>query len=254
MSIKVFILAREEKIFHVDFFRDVLNSIPKDYEVVGAALVKNKDSIIKSMKYVYSIGGFKGTIKLIWLMLVKYADEALKNKSYLSVENVFKKKNIPVLIIQNPNDESFILNLSKYSPDIIYNSSPNILKKPLLSLPTLGCVNRHAGKLPFYRGIEPVFFAFLNGESSATITYHKMDEKIDGGEILWEHDEMIGVNDSVYTMYAKLFEASKQSFWHSFDVLRNGDGVPVDITKGEYYSYPSKCDIINFCQKGFRYI
>ena len=53
----------------------------------------------------------------------------------------------------------------------------------LLALPKYGFLNVHPSLLPAYRGPEPLFWAFRNGEASNGVTVHFMDEGLDTGDL-----------------------------------------------------------------------
>jgi methionyl-tRNA formyltransferase len=62
-----------------------------------------------------------------------------------------------------------------------------ILKKPLLELPRIGCINTHSSLLPKHRGPNPFSAVILVGESETGVTFHAMDEDIDTGGIIEQH-------------------------------------------------------------------
>ncbi len=62
-----------------------------------------------------------------------------------------------------------------------------ILKKPILELPRIGCINTHSSLLPKHRGPNPFSAVILAGESETGVTFHAMDESIDTGGIIEQH-------------------------------------------------------------------
>jgi len=57
----------------------------------------------------------------------------------------------------------------------------SILSKAILDLPIYGAINVHRGALPKYRGARPVQQALEAGDSSVSITAHRMTEIVDDG-------------------------------------------------------------------------
>lgn len=55
------------------------------------------------------------------------------------------------------------------------------------------CLNFHPSILPYYRGPVPSFWVLHNREYKSGITLHRMTEKIDQGEILYQ--EVINIKD-----------------------------------------------------------
>jgi methionyl-tRNA formyltransferase len=91
---------------------------------------------------------------------------------------------IPLFKPNKASDESFVLKLSAFSPDLIICAAyGQIIKKNLLDLPKLGWVNVHTSLLPKYRGANPIRRAILAGEKVTGITIMKMEPQLDAGPI-----------------------------------------------------------------------
>ena len=79
--------------------------------------------------------------------------------------------------------------LRLWAPDLIVVAAfGQILKKAVLDLPRLGCINVHASLLPRWRGASPIQAAILNGDKTTGITIMKMDVGLDDGPILTQRD------------------------------------------------------------------
>jgi peptidoglycan/xylan/chitin deacetylase (PgdA/CDA1 family)/folate-dependent phosphoribosylglycinamide formyltransferase PurN len=72
------------------------------------------------------------------------------------------------------------------APDLGVALGAPILKPALFTLPRLGTINLHKGRLPFYRGMPPAFWELRNGESSVGCTVHQVEAGLDTGDILLE--------------------------------------------------------------------
>lgn len=82
---------------------------------------------------------------------------------------------------------------SKTLPDELFNtdwdfflvaSYGKILKKDVLTLPRLGCLNIHPSLLPKFRGASPYVSAILADERNTGVSLMLMEEKMDTGPIL----------------------------------------------------------------------
>lgn len=71
-----------------------------------------------------------------------------------------------------------------------------------------GFYNIHFGKLPEYRGAEPLFWNMVNKEREICITIHKMTSKFDAGPIVMEENVSIEERATYGAMQFKLAEAS----------------------------------------------
>ncbi len=86
--------------------------------------------------------------------------------------------------IPRVNDEAFLERLRQLEPHfLLVVSFGQLLKKPLLELPSYGCVNIHASLLPRYRGASPVVSVIRNGETRTGISFMKMECGLDTGPV-----------------------------------------------------------------------
>jgi methionyl-tRNA formyltransferase len=86
---------------------------------------------------------------------------------------------------ENVNSEEAVRTLTGYAPDAIaVVAYGQILKKGILGIPRLGCINLHGSLLPKYRGAAPCQWAVANGETVTGVTIIRMNERMDAGEML----------------------------------------------------------------------
>lgn len=72
-------------------------------------------------------------------------------------------------------------------PDMIVVATFNRrLSKEILDLPPRGTVNIHPSLLPHYRGPTPTHWALIRGEKESGVTFHRMGEAYDMGDILYQ--------------------------------------------------------------------
>jgi methionyl-tRNA formyltransferase len=58
------------------------------------------------------------------------------------------------------------------------------IKKSLITLPKIGCINFHPAPLPEFRGFSPYTFGILNKSSYWGVSAHFVDEKFDTGNLI----------------------------------------------------------------------
>jgi methionyl-tRNA formyltransferase len=88
-------------------------------------------------------------------------------------------------IIEDTNT-SFVKNiLLRHKIDLgVIASYSQILKDDILSSTKDGFINLHPSYLPYYKGANPIFWQIKNGENEFGATVHKVNNKIDEGQIL----------------------------------------------------------------------
>ena len=112
------------------------------------------------------------------------------------VNAVARKRRVPIIYIDKMTEEE-LAPLAATKPDLILVGGFSIiLKKPIIQLPRIGCVNCHSSLLPKHRGPNPFQAAILAGETETGITYHIIDEGIDTGPIIAQHTIPITNSDT----------------------------------------------------------
>ena len=97
-----------------------------------------------------------------------------------------------IITPDNVNDEQSMAQLRAWSPDaIVVVAFGQFLKKPILDLPPLGCINCHFSLLPKYRGAAPVVAAIAAGDRLTGVTVMKMGIGMDDGPIMMQRYEPI---------------------------------------------------------------
>ncbi|OIO35437.1 MAG: methionyl-tRNA formyltransferase [Candidatus Omnitrophica bacterium CG1_02_44_16] len=103
------------------------------------------------------------------------------------------------------NSASSVKTLNKYRADVfIVVSYGRILSKKALSLPKELCVNIHASLLPKYRGAAPIQWALIYGEIKTGVSFIRMNERMDEGDILYKKEINIDPLDRADTLEEKL--------------------------------------------------
>ena len=141
-----------------------------------------------------------------------------------------KKLKIPFIVESNVNNITFINYLKNFNADLFISMSFNqILFSDILSIPKIGFINCHAGKLPFYRGRNPLNWALINDEKDFGITVHYIDEGIDSGNIVLQKKKNIHMDfpkpfDSMIETN-NIYKSLIDDFLKNLDNIIKGSGV-----------------------------
>jgi methionyl-tRNA formyltransferase len=124
----------------------------------------------------------------------------------------------------NLNDPAFVEILRSLAPDILVSiQAAQIMRRPLLETPRLGAVNLHFGPLPRYRGVAPIAWAIINGETETAVTLHTIDPGIDSGPILASAPVTIGRDETARSLYDRCTQAAVDLFGAEWPRIRRGD-------------------------------
>jgi methionyl-tRNA formyltransferase len=167
--------------------------------------------MINNKKYFYLVYGIMGLKCLRGLIKENFRPEfVITHRSY-ELEKMFNDFYKPLEELCNSYDVPLIKTdkISEYKNNFlgfefgICSGFMEIIGKDILDIPKIGILNLHCGKLPYYRGRAPISRTIIDGKEEITISMHKMDEGVDSGEILFEYDIPIDINDDVNTVYKK---------------------------------------------------
>ncbi|MEK6580245.1 MAG: methionyl-tRNA formyltransferase [Bdellovibrionota bacterium] len=95
--------------------------------------------------------------------------------------------------------------LAALKPDIIVVVAyGQILKKNVLELPRLGCINIHSSLLPRWRGAAPIQWAILGGDPESGVSTMRLVEKLDAGDVLMQAQTPISDADTAGSLHDRL--------------------------------------------------
>lgn len=160
-------------------------------------------------------------------------------------EMALKAKELGFQVMQpeKVNEEKCIREIRSLKPDVFILSGYNhILKKQILSIPPMGAINLHGGKLPEYRGVAPINWQIINGETMGGCAILFVDEGIDTGDIIAQELYEITMKDTAATILEKTLELLPRMLIDVLDEMERGTvkRVKQGLLKGCYYTrrYP----------------
>lgn len=116
-----------------------------------------------------------------------------------------------------------------------------ILRKRLLELPKIGCVNMHSSLLPRHRGPNPFCAALLAGDTESGVTFHIMEPGIDTGAVVAQYPFPVEERDTMIDIYYRACEMATEKVVEVMDqIAAEGlQGTPQDEAKANYEKKPT---------------
>jgi peptidoglycan/xylan/chitin deacetylase (PgdA/CDA1 family) len=111
---------------------------------------------------------------------------------------------IPIYPISNLNSSRAVKVLQSLRVDLGVVCGTRVLTRRMFSIPRLGCINLHKGKVPEYRGQPPGFWEIYDGLTSASVMVHFIDDGLDTGDVVNSDSVPISPHDSPETLRLKL--------------------------------------------------
>lgn len=144
-----------------------------------------------------------------------------------SIAGRAKLMGLPIVWI-DAMDGAELAPLRDIAPDLLLVGGFGvILKRPLLELPRIGCVNMHSSLLPRHRGPNPFQAVVLAGERESGVTFHVMNEGIDTGDILAQFPFPVAENATARDVYESACATAAR------EVIGVMDCIDADGLKGE---------------------
>ncbi len=95
------------------------------------------------------------------------------------------KPSIPIFQPEKASAPEFTAEVQTWNADLfVVVSYGEIIKKNLLDMPKLGCINIHPSLLPKYRGADPIRPCIMAGEKETGVTIIEMSPQMDAGDII----------------------------------------------------------------------
>ncbi len=230
-KLKVVIFTEQDYAFLFPAWKKFLDS-EENYHVVGIFVFPNllgKHKGLKVPLYYLKTFGIFTVLKLIWITTVATFKRYFTDGPH-SYKDLAHRHSAAFEKHSNPNKQQVINRIKELDADIILSTCGYIFKKKILDAPKIGVINKHAGPLPSYRGLMPVFWTLLEGKQKVGVTIHFMDKEIDKGTMILQHIYKQNF-ETVADAYTQVYKDFPKMMWDALDLVQ---------TKGPYPKYPNR--------------
>jgi len=148
-------------------------------------------------------------------------------------------RGIPTDVMTRKTYADVVARIAALAPDVVVVVAFGIIiKRDLLDLPRLGCVNVHASLLPRHRGVSPIQAAILAGDAVTGCTTMRIDEGIDTGDILLCEETGIRPGETAGELSDRLATMGAALLVRTLDGLAGGSVTPVpQSAEGATYTH-----------------
>ena len=173
-----------------------------------------------------------------------------------SLREIEAQRGIPVIGSKDVNDAHTLAAIRAWQPDLVISIYLNqLIKRDLINLPPLGCLNIHPALLPRNRGLFPYYWVIANGDKETGVTLHWVDEQFDTGYILVQEVVPVRPDDTITSLAYTSVRVGADVLKRGVDLIEAGDPprIPQDNSHASYYSWPRLVDQRRFRQRGGSY-
>lgn len=160
-----------------------------------------------------------------------------KTMQYPPVKEKALEYGLPVWQPENVNDPQMLARLQACQPDcIVVAAFGQLLKKEILELPPMGCINIHASLLPKLRGAAPIQWAVIQGDRTAGVTTMWMDQGLDTGDMLLKKEIELAPDETGGSLFDRLSVCGCELILETLDALENQTVVRTPQTGESSYA------------------
>ena len=173
-----------------------------------------------------------------------------KNKELIAVVKEFLEESpVPLVTVDRSNFKKIITQqIEKYKAKaVLMMTFPYLIPKQLLILPPAGFINFHYGKLPEYRGPEPIFTQIMMQEKKPAVSVHVVTAGVDDGPVILQETVLYDAGDTYGKLQFKLADAGAKSVTLLMKILCFGSFIPStaqDETKAAYHKKPTAASLM----------
>jgi hypothetical protein len=144
-----------------------------------------------------------------------------------------------------------IISYTNEGPVIFPMYGGGILTKSLLAERNAEFVNAHMGEMPTYRGMNVIEWAVIEGHQPK-VSVMIMNEIIDGGDVIWEKDIILGGEESIADLRRRGYEFCYIAMAEGIKAYLSNPGIREKQRRGGKYYYRMHVKIRELLTKKLR--
>ena len=192
----------------------------------------NYKNIIKLLKTMLSLKNFMFRIYYFLMFKKFYGNRAFHNKSKLKKKNIELNKKKKKKYFDNINDKECVKFINLFNPQYLITFGTGIVD--VKQFKNVKTINIHWGISPIYKGEGIVSSISRNDFKNLGVTIHKLNEKIDDGEIISQSNIQIDKLDNFYSLGLKMAITGTKLIVNYFE-KRNTKVLSIDNKTSKVY-------------------
>jgi methionyl-tRNA formyltransferase len=171
---------------------------------------------------------------------ISYSDKPVNNVNFADFHDLGKEFGIPVTDVTGKMG-SYYENIKKLAPDLIvvigwYYMVPQAIRNAAAK----GCVGMHASLLPKYRGGAPLVWAIINGEEKTGLSFFYLDDGVDSGDIIAQHEIEIKETETIKDIIDKVTVSAIDITREYIPKLANGTAPKIKQDESKATTVPQR--------------
>lgn len=164
-------------------------------------LCGKNDAAVRSLEFLVERGDE------VWAIVTK--DDAGVDGWQRSLRVAAERAGVRVEQPRRSDDPAFVERLAAFGANALISIQyDQILRKNLFERIGCPCLNLHFALLPRHRGVDPMAWTILEGDTRAGATLHWMVEEIDAGDVIAQRDVEVPPDQSARELYDRVSQAA----------------------------------------------
>ena len=260
-TMKLIFITQDDPFYVRCFFEEFLGNYPFPEEIDAVVIQspmgkKSRGRLIRQMYDFYGMKDFwKMGLRYAWTKNLNFLGGLFSQTEWMDISALCRVHHINVLYINDLHHPEFLNEIRERGIDLIISvAAPTIFRQELIDLPPLGCINIHHAPLPRYKGMMPNFWQLYHGEKTVGITIHKINPRIDEGEIILQKEVAVIPGESLDGLIKRTKRLGAHCVAEAIEMIRSGGLQTIEnrVDQASYFSFPTKHDVRKFRQMGYR--
>ena len=263
-KLKIAIITQDDR---VAIPRNIALLVDHDlFDVATCILIDSRSSLshkkwlfVRGFGVLASLKMFVAILQLVVLDFSYRVTGAKALRDYRSIRTLCRESGVELRVTKDINSDLDLERIESLSPDIVVSySAPVVFRQRLLDLPKFGCINLHCSLIPNFCGVLPSFWSLKYKAEITGCSVHKMDDKIDNGDLLAQQAVAIDQDETMHSLVKRTKHiGGKLTLQVLVELSEKGQlphALQVDERDRKYYSWPTVTDLREFRAEGGRLI
>ena len=257
----IIFITQDDPFYVRSFFAEFFKISRNLKEIKGVVIQrtmgkKSGRDLVRQMYALYGlVDFFRMGMRYTRVKILNKIAKFYQKQEWFDLGLLCEANDIEVLYQNALHQPEFLDKVRRKNLDLIISvAAPTIFREELIELPRLGCINIHHAPLPRYRGMMPNFWQLYHGEKTVGVTIHKINPKIDEGEIILQKQVPVNPGESLDALIMRTKRVGAHYMLEAIEMMWSGrvqyqENRP---DEGSYFSFPAKKDVRRFRAMGYR--
>lgn len=213
--------------------------------IVDAGTASDRRRQLHRLQAWHRLGGRQYMLWRCWLEVRSKIDPQPRASYGDSLDRLGEMFDFPVIRVPNVNSGEARKALGRLDAELGISVGNRVMQESTFSVPSLGMVNLHHGRMPEYRGGPPAFWEIYHDERSMGVSVHRVDAQLDHGELLGTAEVPLFEGDDAQSAMERVYAVDFRLMADVVAAIAGGTSraIAVDFEKGGVRTLPSRAQI-----------